>query len=254
MLAFIPQRHTRSRSLGQRFYGWGVWCLLAMVLAVLVVFAGMGLRTPWARTLAHRLARTAFRLAGMPMRARGLRRLPRRPHVLLVNHSSFVDPLALAALLPPRYAFVTRRQFRSQLLLWPLVHCLGTVVLARPAGSYSANVKLLTDRLAAGESLVVFPEGRFRREPGLLAFHSGIFMAASAAGVPVVPAALTGTRAVLPLGSWLPRRAPLTLHVGQPMLPARHHPAAADALRNAARKAMLRLSGQPDAAGGAGQR
>lgn len=248
MDAFIPPDSAERPTLRQRLYGCTLWGMLGMALLVLVPGSGMGFRSPWARPLARVLVRALLRLARLPIRVRGLEHLPKGPHVLLVNHCSFFDPIALVALLPasPGYAFVTRQQYRRQALLWPLVHGLGTVVLARPAGSYSANVRMLKERLAAGESMVVFPEGRFRREPGLQAFHSGIFLAAAAAGVPVVPAGLRGTRDVLRLGCWLPRRAEIVLEIGRPMLPARHHPKAAEGLKRAVRRRMVGMCGEGD--------
>lgn len=251
MDAFVPPDLPERPSLRQRLTGCGLWGLLGLALLVLVPCSGMGWRSPWARPLARFLVRCLLGLTRFPISVKGLDRLPKGPHVLLVNHCSFFDPIALVALLParPGYAFVTRQQYRRQAVLWPLVHGLGTVVLARPVGSYAANVSMLRDKLAAGESLVVFPEGRFRREPGLQAFHSGIFLAAVAAGVPVVPAGLRGTRGVLPLGSWLPRRGAITLEIGRPLLPARHHPRASEALRQAARRKVAALCGEVDACG-----
>jgi 1-acyl-sn-glycerol-3-phosphate acyltransferase len=251
MEASISPDAARPPTLRQRLFGCGLWGMLALALLLLLPGSGMGFRTPWARPLARNLVRGLLRLAGISVEARGLQHLPPGPHVLLINHASFFDPIALVALLParPGYAFVTRQQYRRQVVLWPLVRSLGVVVLERPAGSYTANVSLLREHLSAGECLAVFPEGRFRREPGLQAFHSGIFQAAAAAGVPVVPAGLRGTRVVLPLGSWLPRRTAITLEIGEPVLPARHHPQAADALRQAARKEMLGLCGEGDACG-----
>ena len=48
----------------------------------------------------------------------------------------------------------------------------------------------------AGRRLAVYPEGTLTRRPGLLAFKLGAFAAAAAAGVPVVPVTLHGTRTV----------------------------------------------------------
>lgn len=207
----------------QPLFGYAILGLVAIVIAAQILFSGLGVRTTWARPLARVLVRACLRVAGISVTAHGLEHLPPAPHVLLLNHNSFADPVALIAMLParPGYAFVTRRQFRSQWLLWPLVHGMGTLVLNHAAGSYEQNVSLIREHLAKGDSLVVFPEGRIPREPGLLKFHSGVFLAAMQAGVPVVPACLFGTRAVLPLGSWLPRRAAISLCVGVP-IPAGH--------------------------------
>ena len=57
---------------------------------------------------------------------------------------------------------------------------------------------------AAGTSLLVFPEGTFVRDRGLLPFRLGAFKAAVETGAPVVPVAVDGTRRMLPDGARLP--------------------------------------------------
>ena len=56
----------------------------------------------------------------------------------------------------------------------------------------------LAATIDAGESLFIFPEGTFVRAPGVMPFRLGAFQAAVDKGVPVVPVALRGTRAVWP--------------------------------------------------------
>ena len=70
-----------------------------------------------------------------------------------------------------------------------------------------------------GWAVVFFPEGTFGREPGLRPFHMGAFVVAAQAGVPVVPLALRGTRALLRAEQWLPRRGAVRLTFGMPLMP-----------------------------------
>jgi 1-acyl-sn-glycerol-3-phosphate acyltransferase len=179
------------------------------------------LRRPARRRSAARFAcRLLLRAAGMPLLATGLDKLPMRSHVLLVNHSSFLDALVLLALLPcnPGYAFVVRQQFASQRLLCPLLGALGTVVLGPPGTG--KGTKTISSALRRGARLVVFPEGGFRPEPGLRPFHSGAFVAASQANVPIAVAGLRGVRRALPCRSWLARRTAIELEIGTILQPA----------------------------------
>ena len=98
----------------------------------------------------------------------------------------------------------------------------------------------------AGDSLVIYPEGTFTREPGLRPFHMGAFVAAAQSGRPVVPVALRGTRSVLRDGSWLPRRAPVEVHIEKPLAPRGGGWSDALALRDEARRAILARCGEPD--------
>ncbi|SBO42863.1 Phospholipid/glycerol acyltransferase [Cyanobium sp. NIES-981] len=79
-----------------------------------------------------------------------------------------------------------------------------------------ASLRYAVDLLAAGEQLVVFPEGRIRREPGPIRLHQGLArLALLAAGrgvsVPVVPVGLAYSHP-----SPLPC-ARAAVHVGPPM-------------------------------------
>lgn len=241
---------TRSRGFRDRAFGcyaWGVFILVVLFLGTLIIALR---RAAWGRPVAHRATRLMFRLAGMPLSVSGIEHLPRAPHLLLVNHTSFLDGLALVALLPPRpgYAFVVRQQFPSQRLLCPLLRGIGVIVLAHPPpGRRSSNVKGLARALKRGENIILFPEGGIVPEPGLRPFHSGAFIAAASAKMPIAVAGLHGAREALRPGTWLPRRCAVHLEIGTAIMPGSEDAASAEHLRAAARRAMLPLTGEGDA-------
>lgn len=234
------------RRLAGWLYSGYAWTLAALLLPLFGLLLLAARQPERARPLARTGARLLFRLAGMPLTATGLERLPACPHILLVNHTSFLDGIALIAMLParPGYAFVVRQQFRVQSLLCPLLRALGTVVLL-PAGtgSHAGNAALMARALRRGGSLVVFPEAGFVPQPGLRRFHSGAFVAAAANNAPLVVAGLRGARQALRPRAWLLRRMSMTLEVGPVLLPD-----AADigTLMRSARHGMLGLSGEAD--------
>ena len=104
----------------------------------------------------------------------------------------------------------------------------------------------LAEAAHAGHSLGFFPEGTFKRMPGLLSFRMGAFLAAAQAGKPVVPVTIRGTRSMLRAGSWFPRRGRLEVRVEAPVQPDGDDWAAAVRLRDQARAAILRHCGEPD--------
>ena len=99
---------------------------------------------------------------------------------------------------------------------------------------------------AVAAALVVYPEGTFDRRPGLRPFHLGAFAAAAKAGVPVVPVAIRGSRAVLRGDSRFARHGRITVSVHQPIAPAGADWAEALRLRDLVRAALLRSCGEPD--------
>lgn len=231
-------------------YGAYAWLVFAIVLLLAGSIIAMLRRPRYSRPLARGAARTIFLLAGIRISAQGLGRLPHEPHILLVNHTSFLDAIVLVALLParPGYAFVARQQYRSQAVLCPLLRAIGTIVLQDADSLHrSSNVSLLRIALRRRDNLIVFPEGRFTPEEGLGHFHTGAFVAAASEKVPLVIAGLHGARTVFRLGNWLPRHAAIELKIGAVLIPQGKDEDSLSRLSEAAYEAMLPLTGETDA-------
>jgi 1-acyl-sn-glycerol-3-phosphate acyltransferase len=65
----------------------------------------------------------------------------------------------------------------------------------------------------------VFPEGTFTKEDGIRPFQLGAFKAAVAAGVPIIPVSLAGTRKFLRDRTYLPRPTSVTITLSAPIYP-----------------------------------
>jgi 1-acyl-sn-glycerol-3-phosphate acyltransferase len=196
-------------------------------------------------------ARILLRLCGIALSVHGRENLPDGPCVLVANHASFLDGLALFAACPGPYAFVAKRAFLKHPVTRIYLQRLGTQFVERFDTRQSVeDAARLADVAVAGASMAFFPEGTFRHMPGLAPFRLGAFAAAVAAKAPVLPVAIRGTRAVLRDGQWLPRHGPVTVTIGSLLPPPAQAPsafAAAVALRDAARSHVLAHCGEPDA-------
>jgi 1-acyl-sn-glycerol-3-phosphate acyltransferase len=73
------------------------------------------------------------------------------------------------------------------------------------------------DRLRNGLSLLVFPEGTRSPDGALLPFRPGPFTIAIETQVPIVPITITGTRAILPKGSFAIRPGPVRVFFHPPV-------------------------------------
>lgn len=184
--------------------------------------------------LRRTLWRSAFRLTG-GLTVEGV--LPSGPCVVVANHSSHADTAALLAALPARpglrvaaaadYWF--SRGWRARVCRW----LVGGFPVRRSGGG-SADLAAAADLLRAGHPVVVFPEGTRSRDGAVGEFHSGALRLAAAAGVPVVPVGLRGTRSVLPPHGRL-RRARVIVSIGEPL----HNPSA-DQARSAVEHLLTR--------------
>jgi 1-acyl-sn-glycerol-3-phosphate acyltransferase len=143
------------------------------------------------------------------------------------------------------YAFAIKREAFSWPLLGRIFRRLEHVPVDREDVEESAqSAEALRAVLAAGRSLVLFPEGTFTRATGLRSFKLGAFQLAAEAGVALVPIALVGTRRLLRDGTWIPRRVPIAVTVAEPLHPSRSF---ADVVRvkEEAAEVLARLSGEP---------
>jgi 1-acyl-sn-glycerol-3-phosphate acyltransferase len=129
--------------------------------------------------------------------------------MLAFNHSSYMDALVLATVLPGEPAIVAKRELSDQRIAGPLLRRLGIPFVERYDVSGSlADAKGLVDLARRGRLLVFFPEGTFTRRPGLSGFYMGAFKVAAEANLPIFPGVIRGTRSMLRGDQWFPRRLP----------------------------------------------
>jgi 1-acyl-sn-glycerol-3-phosphate acyltransferase len=233
----------RARQAGSRtvqiVFGLWAWAVGAAVAALgwLGVLTVPGLVRR--RRVARVLAGAGLRLAGVRVRLEGEEHLPAGPHVLVCNHCSYLDSIVLGVLLPPRYAFVAKRELSGHWLTGKPLQALGARFVERTDTARSIeDTRALSASLAAGESLVFFPEGTFGAGKELLPLRMGAFVLAAQADVPLVPAVLSGTRKVLPASAVLPRPGAVALRIGKPLRATGFGWNDAVALRDEARKAL----------------
>jgi 1-acyl-sn-glycerol-3-phosphate acyltransferase len=226
---------------------WAALVFLAMGLAALALLAllpGVARR----RAAARAVARVFLRLAGMPVTLSFPERIPAGQCVVVSNHASYLDGLVLTAALPPRFAFVIKREMDAVPLAGALLRRLGSEFVERTDRNRgAADARRVLRNVAGGHSLVFFPEGTFTPTPGLLRFRTGAFASAARAGCPVVPVVVRGTRRALPPSGALPRPGRITVEI-LPSLTAEGSDteAAIGELRDRARAMILGALGEPD--------
>jgi len=249
LAAVLPGLRRAGRRSGEYLYAAYVWLLFALfgVIAALVVF----IPADSLRWLCLRgSARAMAALAGLRLDVTGAEHLPASgPCIVVANHASYVDSLVLVAALPRRFSFVAKAELRKAPVLGFLLEKVGCEFVERfdvRQGQEDA------DRLAGiayRTPLVFFPEGTFLRAEGLLPFRMGAFVAAAQSKAPLVPVTLRGTRRVLRGGTWLPRRAGISVVIESPLHAEGPDWPAAVGLREHARGLILSHCGEPDAAG-----
>jgi 1-acyl-sn-glycerol-3-phosphate acyltransferase len=202
------------RTLLQRLYGaycLGWFTFLGLITLVVNLFLP-ALRPR--RRVAGAAARWFFRGAAIRLAVDGLERLPPTPCVVVANHASYIDGIVAAAALPPEFAFVIKKEMVRVPLASLLLRRLGSAFVDRfdrhKGGSDARRVWKLA---ASGQSLVFFPEGTFDGTRHIGRFLGGAFATAERSNMPIVAAAIHGTREVLPPGTIIVRRGPVRFEI-----------------------------------------
>src|SRR6058998_236531 len=117
--------------------------------------------------------------------ALGLENLPSGGFLLLPNHISWVDAIVLQLACPRPIRYVIDEEYYHKPILHSLLRVLGCI----PINTHHSHpaVRLATEKIADGEIVCVFPEGRLERTGVLLRLQRGYELIARHANAEVVP-------------------------------------------------------------------
>lgn len=170
----------------------------------------------------YRFARAVFGFlmrTWIPTTIIGAQHLPREGGVIVAaNHLSVLDVPLLGYAIGREARFPAKPELFDQSALSRLLLSLGGFPIIRGEGdrralSFSERV------LKEGGVLAIFPEGTRSRDGKLHPFHRGVALLAMSAGVPIVPAAISGSNASFPPGARFFRPAPVSISFGPPEWP-----------------------------------
>ena len=163
-------------------------------------------------------AALALRVAGVRIRLHNVERMQTgEPRIFVSNHVSWFDVWALAAVLP-RYKFVGKAELFRIPIFGRAARTAGMIAIEREnRKSAFESYRLAAERIHAGASVVVFPEGTRGRTYALRPFKKGPFVLAVAAGVPIVPTIVHGTLEVMSRDSPRVRSGVVDIHFLEPI-------------------------------------
>ncbi len=143
--------------------------------AIPVQVAALAARSRLAERVPMLYHSVCCRIMGLGISVSG--RVPeRRPMLLISNHSSYLDIIVLAALMP--VCFVAKSEVAS----WPFFGLLAklqrTVFVDRRSRNVGDHQEQIRQRLESGDNLILFPEGTSSDGNRTLPFKSALFAAA----------------------------------------------------------------------------
>ncbi len=125
-----------------------------------------------------------------------------RSYVIISNHQSHFDILALIVRLGIQYRWIIKKELRSIPLFGYALYASRNIFIDR-ANRESAirSISEGVNRLPNGVGLLFFAEGTRSPDGSIQKFKKGGFRTAIEKGMPILPVTVNGSRKVLPKGS-----------------------------------------------------
>lgn len=152
---------------------------------------------------ARQWASFIFMVSRVTVRVEGLELLtPGRGYVFVANHLSMFDHWAFLRFIPFQLRFIAKSSlFRIPFLGWHLRRSGNVPVDFKNPRRTLRSYQKVTERIAAGMSFVIYPEGMRTLDGVPVPFKRGAFLLPKQARAPIVPVTLIGAHRRLRRGS-----------------------------------------------------
>jgi len=122
-----------------------------------------------------------------------------QPYIVMANHQSHYDVLALIGYLPLPLKWVMKMELREIPIFGIACEKVGHIYIDRGISEKAQkSLKAAGEKIQAGSSVVFFPEGTRSADGKLQSFKKGGFVMALEANVPILPVTVVGGRNILP--------------------------------------------------------
>ena len=169
---------------------------------------------------------------------------PRRGYVVMANHCSYFDVLALLAVLPGQYRIVAKRSlFLIPIFGWAL-RANGFIPVDRSDRSRAREIWAAAgDRLSRGASVLFYPEGTRSPDSRVRGFQRGAFLVAMHNEAPILPVGVHGAWPVMPRERFSVQPGEIRVRFGEPVETAGRSVRGKTELIDEVRREVARLAG-----------
>lgn len=116
------------------------------------------------------------------------------PSIVIANHTSFLDILAVLMLHPKTIIMVKSWVYNSP-IFGPFIRYAGYIFVEKGT---ETNLDIVRKQFEKGYSLVIFPEGTRSKDGEIHRFHKGAFVLSKQLNVPIQPVLLVGLHEINP--------------------------------------------------------
>ena len=178
-------------------------------------------RDACAHAIARNWAKSGLAMNGSSINVIGTENIPKIGGVLFVaNHQSNFDIPILVGHVPRDKGFIAKLELLKVPSFSRWMKYIGCIFIDRkdPRQSLTA-INNAAERLKAGHSIVIFPEGTRSADGTVGPFKAGGLRLAMKAGVPIVPVTISGSKNIMPKGSSLIKSAHVNVLISPPLMP-----------------------------------
>ena len=222
--AGTPRTHAGVRGKGGRVSrrtvpAFAAGVLATLAAAVLVLCRGPARAdSPVTDRIVRWWAAAWLRSAGARVAVRGLEHVRADiVYVVVSNHQSNLDPMVHLRALPLSLRVLAMRELFRIWLLGRAMRAIGMIEVDRGSADLGRIDQAAARSLAAGHSLLVYPEGTASPDGVIGEFKDGAFVIAVTSQVPVLPVAIEGTRRIWPPGRTAIHGGQVRLVIGNPL-------------------------------------
>ena len=161
-----------------------------------------------------------LRIGGISVTVSGLENIEAgHQYIFMVNHRSNIDiPVLVQSLVRFQLRWIAKKELlRVPLFGWALWATKHVTVDRSDPSDAVKSLGRAKERIAAGISIVVFPEGTRSRDGRLLRFKKGGFLLATQTRTEIVPVTIWGSDKILPAGEWRLRPGAVEVYVDKPI-------------------------------------
>lgn len=135
--------------------------------------------------------------------------MPRTGAVLLIaNHQSFLDPLAIGAACPRHMAYLAKKTLFKNPVFGAYLRMLSAVPIDQE-GVAKEGIRNIITRLQEGWPVLVFPEGARTWTGEMGPLQPGVSLLIKRVAAPIVPVGIAGTFASWRRGTLVPMPSPV---------------------------------------------
>ncbi|HKA32791.1 MAG TPA: lysophospholipid acyltransferase family protein [Candidatus Binatia bacterium] len=173
--------------------------------------------------LAYRIgwlwSRMVLNVAGVRLKVHGLARLQRRAYIFIANHQSHIDiPVMVQSLPGFQLRWIAKKTLAYVPFFgWALLASRHILINRADRSAAMASLTKAKAKLAAGISVVIFPEGTRGVRGRLGSFKRGAFLLAMKTRTPIVPVTISGSWRIIGRKEWRLKSGEVEVIVHEPI-------------------------------------